>query len=252
MPTAFCCGQAALYVQRAIPQVIYVTKGPPFTTLFEMRILPALEKRSAELPASFSKVNLLHVAVIVILAALLKLAARLHGSALTQRVGPNQVVIYVGGLDGAPEAPQLAAWARSPAVAAVFAENLDMPLGPGRPKNLLNAPIGLCMREEVAFAAPLALALSQAPPFFDRHPASVYGCYGADHGGRALRCATIRHSPGIDEHIENRNLVANIRFFFFFFAAAPSSTAPRICSPLNTLLGVSLPHVLLGLVDEPC
>eukprot|EP00613_Pedinella_sp_CCMP2098_P028444 CAMPEP_0171699664 /NCGR_PEP_ID=MMETSP0991-20121206/10104_1 /TAXON_ID=483369 /ORGANISM="non described non described, Strain CCMP2098" /LENGTH=254 /DNA_ID=CAMNT_0012288797 /DNA_START=156 /DNA_END=917 /DNA_ORIENTATION=+ len=84
---------AALFVQREIPRLLYVTKGLPYTALFEQRVLPLLKTHAAFQSG-------------------------------------HRVVVYLGGggQDGVPDAKQLNRWASLPQVAAVFAENLDMPL----------------------------------------------------------------------------------------------------------------------------
>ena len=99
----------------------------------------------------------------------------------------HKVVVYIGGLDGTPNEEYMVQIASFPSVAALFAENLDVPLS-HRPKGnkLLNAPLGLCMREAVTFAGQLVEAISNAPHFDDRYPDVVFGCYGATHGGREV------------------------------------------------------------------
>ncbi len=183
-----------LYAQKIIPRMIYVTKGPPYTSLFEAKVLPLLEGHP-----SFQG----------------------HG---------GRVVVYVGGggNDGSPDGSQLRRWAKHPQIAAIFAENLDLeleqrflllsgnesePTAEGSATSggsssssssqteitseskaeadftetkIFSAPLGLCMRDLVTRAGTLVQALEAAPPFDKRHSTSLYGCFGNDHGRRKL------------------------------------------------------------------
>ena len=138
--------QAALYVQRSVPKLVYVTSGAAFTALFERRVLPLINS-----PIFHSTVALY------------------FGS---------------GGAEGAhvpPTGDQLVDWATSPHISAIFAEDLNVPVEQ-RPPNLFGVPSGICARELTSFSASFVETASRAPPFEKRHTA-VYGCFSTDADG---------------------------------------------------------------------
>mmetsp|Transcript_38142 Transcript_38142/g.85158 ORF Transcript_38142/g.85158 Transcript_38142/m.85158 type:complete len:631 (-) Transcript_38142:178-2070(-) len=99
----------------------------------------------------------------------------------------RKVTLYVGGggIDGSPDARQLIRLVNHTSINAVYAENLELSTD-DRPPRLFNAPIGICMREAVSFAASFVETVGRAPAFDDRHSA-LYGCYG---GGYPYRIAS--------------------------------------------------------------